>query len=177
MIGSGVRWSKRTRDPPVFPALTLAYPKPVSGAVISSHVKSMGCERNRFISLPCLLTNALLNSRLAKTRKKGNHGETRVTSSDDSNYPFDRSSQLSIRLQVVLSPLERWSDQLPFSRHNGFLYLSRITLRSFCFTVGKAKGAVAEPSAVNGIREKTACLSLINKSVPFFMIAFFTGLC
>ncbi|MEI6309991.1 MAG: hypothetical protein WCP58_10165, partial [bacterium] len=41
-------------------------------------------------------------------------------------------------------------------------------LCSFCLTVGKAKGAVAGSSAVNGIREETACLSSINKSVPLF---------
>jgi DNA-binding CsgD family transcriptional regulator len=35
------------------------YTNPLSRAVISSHVKSTGCARNRFIGLSCLLMNAL----------------------------------------------------------------------------------------------------------------------
>jgi hypothetical protein len=49
----------------------------------------------------------------------------------------------------------------------GSYFQAALLLRSSCLTVGKAKGAVAGSSAVNGIREETACLSSINKSVPF----------
>ena len=67
-----------------------------------------------------------------------------------------------------LSPLERFMDQLPFSRRNGFFYPSCIAFRPFFLTVGKAKvagiiiqplfftvadlDAVTGPSVVSGIR-------------------------